>query len=181
MAGCSKQRGCGYPSSRALKKKPSSQVCCTLQGDVQIPNTTLFVFLCTLSRSPLLCSSLQYKYLVLSWTPDFPFFDPGLNSSQSSGWQKKQIHAASAPYELSGLLSLFLPFVFIWFLILPWSLTSTCLRAKGSKRRQAKHLCCCRPASALCPDLARGESQMSTSTDNNTTTPVAKFWYSRKV
>jgi len=25
----------------------------------------------------------------------------------------------------------------------------------------------CRPASALCPDMARGENQMSTSTDNN--------------
>jgi hypothetical protein len=33
---------------------------------------------------------------------------------------------------------------------------------------------CCRPASALSPDLARGENQMSTSTDSNACEQMAK-------
>ena len=74
--------------------------------------------------------------------------------------QQKQIHATNSTYERIDPLLSFLSFVIIFFLDLP----------EGEGRKtvlgEAPRYCC-RPASALCPDLARGENQMSTSTDNN--------------
>ena len=74
--------------------------------------------------------------------------------------RQKQIHATNATYERIDPLLSFLSFVIILFLDLP----------EGEGRKTAlgeapRHYC--RLASALCPDLARGENRMSTSTDNN--------------
>ena len=81
---------------------------------------------------------------------------------------KTGTHATNATYERADPLSLFHSFVFICFfgsaVVLDLDLPEGEGRktALGEAPRNR-----CRPASALCPDMARGENQMSTSTDNN--------------
>ena len=82
--------------------------------------------------------------------------------------QQKQIHATNSTYERIDpalILSLICHyFVFDSAVVLDLDLPEGEGRktALGEAPRNR-----CRPASALCPDMARGENQMSTSTDNN--------------
>ena len=89
------------------------------------------------------------------------------------GWwwsQQKQVHATNATYERADPLSLFHSFVFIWFFFFGSAVVLDLDLPEGEGRKTALGEAPrnrCRPASALCPDMARGENQMSTSTDNN--------------
>jgi len=94
------------------------------------------------------------------------------------GWwwsQQKQVHATNATYERADPLSLFHSFVFIWFFFFGSAVVLDLDLPEGEGRKTALGEAPrnrCRPASALCPDMARGENQMSTSTDNNAYIPV---------
>ena len=84
--------------------------------------------------------------------------------------QQKQVHATNATYERADPLSLFHSFVFIWFFFFGSAVVLDLDLPEGEGRKTALGEAPrnrCRPASALCPDMARGENQMSTSTDNN--------------
>jgi len=82
--------------------------------------------------------------------------------------QQKQIHATNSTYERIDpalILSLICRyFVFDSAVVLDLDLPE----GEGRKTALGEALrYFCRLASALCPDLARGENHLSTSTDNN--------------
>ena len=81
-------------------------------------------------------------------------------------------------------LSLFHSFVFICFLFFFCSAVVLDLDLpEGEGRKTALGEAPrnrCRPASALCPDMARGENQMSTSTDNNACSRLSLLYHIRE-
>ena len=95
------------------------------------------------------------------------YFSPKCFNKANTGTRNKCYLCACWPALIISLIFLFL--VFGSAVVLDIDLP------KGEGRKTALGEAPwnrCRPASALCPDMARGENQMSTSTDNNAYIPV---------